>query len=87
MCEDLIELFKDLAKPLLVAILVNDTLFLMGGNYTFEGGGAQSITGISHLAWAHVMRLIDEQSSNCIRLILAPHFQSTASSTTPFSTL
>ena len=34
----------------IIAILANDTLFFMGGNYTFQGGGAQGSPGTSHLA-------------------------------------
>lgn len=35
-----------------LAILVNDTLFFMGGNYTFQGDRAQSNTRMSHPAKA-----------------------------------
>ena len=43
------------------ATLVNDTLFFMGGNYTFQGGGAQSITGISHLVQAQNLQLTNAE--------------------------
>lgn len=48
------------------SILVNETIFWMGGNYTFEGG-ARSTPSMSHFAQAHKV-ITDKEKSAAIIL-------------------